>query len=64
MYAHDKLERNFKLKISKKSKYERLYIRVSKEEKNEIFQFKEKQGIGLLELVRIGIETTKKENCM
>lgn len=49
---------------SKVIKHDRLFIRVTKEEKDEIFKLKSEWGVGLLDLVRKGIETTKKENCM
>lgn len=38
---------------------ERLHIRVTKEEKDEIMQFSSKSGYTLLELIRIGIEAVK-----
>lgn len=38
---------------------ERLYIRVTKEEKEEITKFSKEHGYTLLELIRIGIEKVK-----
>lgn len=38
---------------------ERLYIRVTKEEKEEITKFSKEKGYTLLELIRIGIEKVK-----
>ena len=42
-------------------KTERLFIRITPEEKKEIQEFSEKYGYSLLELLRIGIETLKKK---
>lgn len=41
-------------------KSERLYIRVSPDEKKKIKDFIEKNGIGLLELIRRGMEIEEK----
>ncbi|WP_290095437.1 hypothetical protein [Bacteroides acidifaciens] len=38
---------------------DRLYIRVTKEEKEEINRFSKENGYTLLELIRIGIEKVK-----
>lgn len=38
---------------------ERMFIRVTKEEKEEIMQFSKDSGYTLLELIRIGIEKVK-----
>lgn len=38
---------------------ERMFIRVTKEEKEEIMQFSKNSGYTLLELIRIGIEKVK-----
>ena len=38
---------------------ERMFIRVTKEEKEEIMQFSKDSGYTLLELIRIGIEGVK-----
>lgn len=38
---------------------DRLYIRVTKEEKEEISKFSKEYGYTLLELIRIGIEKIK-----
>lgn len=38
---------------------ERLYIRVSKTEKEEIMSFSKESGYSLLDLIRIGIEKIK-----
>lgn len=38
---------------------ERLYIRVTKEEKEEITEFSKEHGYTLLELIRIGIDKVK-----
>lgn len=38
---------------------ERLYIRVTKEEKEEISRFSKEHGYTLLELIRIGIERVR-----
>lgn len=40
-------------------KSERLYIRVTKEEKDEIMDFSNKTGYTLLEFIKIGIEKIK-----
>lgn len=40
---------------------DRLYIRVSKEEKEKISNFSKKTGYSLLELIRIGIEKIKSD---
>lgn len=42
-------------------KSERLYIRVSPDEKKKIQEFTEKNGIGLLELIRRGMEIEEKK---
>lgn len=39
---------------------ERLYIRVTKEEKEEIMKFSSENGCSILELIRIGIKSLKK----
>lgn len=41
-------------------KTERLYIRITPEEKAEIQQFCQSTGYSLLELIRLGIESVKK----
>ena len=41
-------------------KTERLYIRITPEEKAEIQQFCQATGYSLLELIRLGIESVKK----
>ena len=38
---------------------DRIYVRVTKEEKAEIHEFSKKSGKSILELIRIGIETLK-----
>lgn len=38
---------------------DRLYIRITKEEKEEIMKFSKEYGYTLLELIRIGIEKVK-----
>lgn len=40
-------------------KAERLYIRVTPQEKAEIYEFTQKTGYSLLELIRKGIEAVK-----
>ena len=40
---------------------ERLYIRVTKEEKEEINKLSKKHGYTLLELIRIGIEKVEED---
>ena len=40
-------------------KTERLFIRVTPKDKKEIQEFSAKSGCGLLELLKIGIETVK-----
>ena len=35
---------------------ERIYIRVTKKEKEEIFDFSKEHGYSILELIRLGIE--------
>lgn len=45
---------------SKNPKSERLFIRVTREEKKDIQEFLEKSGYGLLDLIKIGIEAAKK----
>lgn len=42
-------------------KTERLNIRVAPDEKKEIMEFSQKAGVGLLELLKIGIEAVKKK---
>ena len=42
-------------------KTDRFNIRVTPEEKKEILNFSKESGIGLLELLKIGINTVKKE---
>lgn len=44
---------------SKNPKTERLFIRVTPDDKREIQDFSEKSGYGLLELLKLGIETLK-----
>lgn len=44
---------------SSNPKNERLYIRVSSEEKKEISEFAKENGYTLLELIRIGIRRVK-----
>lgn len=46
---------------SEKLMDDRLYIRVSKTEKEEITQFSKENGYSLLELIRIGIEKVKEK---
>lgn len=46
---------------SKNPKSERIFIRVTPGEKKEIQEFSSKSGIGLLDLLKIGIETMKKK---
>lgn len=41
-------------------KSERLFIRVTPDEKREIQDFMKKSGISLLELIRMGIKAAKK----
>lgn len=38
---------------------DRLYVRVTKEEKQEIMKFSSENGYTILELVRLGIEKAK-----
>lgn len=38
---------------------ERLYVRVSKQEKDEIMKFSSESGYSILELIRAGIERLK-----
>ena len=38
---------------------ERLYVRVSKQEKDEIMKFSSESGYSILELIRAGIEKIK-----
>ena len=38
---------------------ERLYVRVSKQEKDEIMKFSSERGYSILELIRAGIEKLK-----
>ena len=38
---------------------ERLYVRVSKQEKDEIMKFSSESGYSILELIRAGIEKLK-----
>lgn len=40
-------------------KNEKFHIRVTPEEKEQIMAFSKEHGIGLLDLIRIGIETVK-----
>lgn len=42
------------------SKHERLYIRVTAEEKQIIMEFCREKGITLLELIRLGMDAEKK----
>lgn len=46
---------------SNNPKSERIFIRVTPEEKKEIQEFSSKSGIGLLDLLKIGIETMRKK---
>lgn len=46
--------------LSENPKTERLFIRVTPEEKKEIQEFSKKSGYGLLELIKIGIESVKR----
>ena len=46
---------------SEKSMQERLYIRVSKEEKEKIMSFSQENGYSLLELIRKGMDLVCKE---
>jgi len=46
--------------LSENPKTERLFIRVTPEEKKEIQEFSKKSGRGLLELIKLGIEAVKK----
>lgn len=38
---------------------DRLYVRITKAEKEEIMEFSSKNGFSILELIRIGIEAVK-----
>lgn len=42
-------------------KTDRLFIRVTPNDKKEIQEFSEKSGYGLLELLKIGIDVVKKK---
>lgn len=42
-------------------KTERLFIRVTPEDKKEIQEFSAKTGYGLLELLKLGMKTVQKE---
>lgn len=42
-------------------KTERLFIRVTPEDKKDIQEFSEKSGYGLLEILKLGIETLKRK---
>lgn len=44
---------------SENPKTERLFIRVTPDEKKEIQEFSKKSGYGLLELIKKGIESVK-----
>lgn len=44
---------------SENPKTERLFIRVTANDKKEIQEFVDKSGYGLLELLKMGIETVK-----
>lgn len=46
---------------SEDPKTERLFIRVTQKEKDEIQAFTRESGLSLLSLIRIGIETAKKK---
>lgn len=46
---------------SENPKSERLFIRVTPEDKKEIQDFSKESGYGLLELLKLGIETLKKK---
>lgn len=46
---------------SENPKTERLFIRVTPKDKKEIQKFSEKSGYGLLELLKMGIETVKRK---
>jgi len=41
---------------------DRLYVRVTKSEKEEIMKFSSEHGYSILELIRIGIEKVKGHN--
>ena len=43
------------------SKDDRIYIRVTKEEKNSIQKFSKENGLSILDLIRKGIESVKKK---
>ena len=40
---------------------DRIYIRITREEKEEISKFSKEHGYTILELIRIGIEKVKKD---
>lgn len=46
--------------LSENPKTERLFIRVTPEEKKEIQEFSKKTGYGLLELIKLGMKSVKK----
>lgn len=46
--------------LSENPKTERLFIRVTPEEKKEIQEFSRRTGHGLLELIKLGMESVKK----
>lgn len=46
---------------SENPKTERLFIRVTSEDKKEIQEFSERTGYGLLDLLKLGIETAKRK---
>lgn len=46
---------------SENPKSDRFNIRVSPDKKKEILEFSQESGIGLLELLEIGIDTVKNE---
>lgn len=47
--------------LSENPKSERLYIRVTPEEKREIMEFCKSTGISILDLIKAGIEAAKKK---
>lgn len=47
--------------LSENPKTESFRVRVTPDEKKEIIEFKDKHGLTLLELIRIGMETVKKK---
>ncbi len=47
--------------LSDNPKTERIYVRVTPEEKNEIMDFSKKHKITILDLIRKGIEAVRKQ---